>query len=241
VECFRGENLREVALREGRRCSMALRAQAWATAAAAASASLLCGAVAPGNSTRSVPHGRGRPQARQNRTLDWRWPVRPLVEQLGGGADPSPAGALPMVRPSWKRPLAAHPAGRPDRVAEQAGTAEQQSATTDEEARRAWPVIRSVTPSTDGNQRSRFPWQPAGSFWCRPVFSDHPLASSQRRNRGLKLSCFPFGSPQHTGPGRGSPDVIVSTDCRAAGRWSTRLLAYERNAGLGGDHQEDSR
>jgi len=111
-----GENLREVALREPS-SSMALR-QAWQTAAAAARHHLLCGGLAPVDSTASVPHGRGRPQART--VFDWRLGLSGTVEHSVLRADPSAAGGLPMSGPAGKRPWLP-PAGRPHRVAGAAG------------------------------------------------------------------------------------------------------------------------
>jgi len=106
----------EVALPRGRRSSYGLKGKLGNWRRLAASASCFCGRWPPGDSTGSVT-ARAVEDRKPPRTVlsDWRLACQATVRHSVVGAD-RPQLGLPMVQPSWKRPLAAPLPAGPTRV-----------------------------------------------------------------------------------------------------------------------------
>jgi len=169
VECFPGENLREVALREGVEL-YGLKGKLGNCGGCGQCITCFV-AVAPGDSTALSARTAVEDRKLQNRPLDWRLACQALVEhsvvvltrpQLGladGQAQLEAALAAPC-RPapprgrSSRRPLSSNPQ-RPMKTAQKG----------------RWPVIR----SGDSRQHRWKPtisvsWPACCSFWCRQFF-----------------------------------------------------------------------
>jgi len=169
------------------------------------------------------------------------------VEALGGGGltRPQAGGFLPNCQAQLEAALAAPLPAGPPRVA---GSSREDALSSirkrpnEDSPEGRWPGVRSGDSRQPPMETKPISvrWPPAVSFWCRAVFSDHPLHPTNSANR-VKPQLFLSGSPAPAarGPGRDGPGCNTLTrNCRAAGRCRP-ALGHERTPVLGGgDHQE---